>query len=170
LKRFLDLIKFLRSSKKIVLLIIIVAALTLLSSALISIWLSTFDDIRVPSVGTMITVGVGAYWDENCENKTEAIDWGVVWPGSSKNVTLYLQSQSNVATRLSVNATNWEPIGIMEYMNLTWDYNNSLVQPLQVIKVTLTLWFSSSSSFTNYLISNNVKEFSFDITVNVSEE
>lgn len=152
------------------LLIVIVAALTLLFSALISIWLSTIDDIRVPSIGTMITVGVGAYWDENCENKTETIDWGVVWPGSSKNITLYLQSQSNVATKLSMNATNWEPTGIMDYMNFTWDYNNSLVQRLQVIKVTFTLRFSSSSSFKNYLISNNVKEFSFDITVNVSEE
>ena len=162
--------KFLRSSKKIVLLIIIVAALTLLSSALASIWLSTFDEIKVPSIGTMRTIGVGAYWDEDCKNKTETIDWGVVWPGLSKNTTLYFQSQSNVATKLSVSATSWEPTGIMDYMNLTWDYNNTLVQPLQVIKVTLTLWFSSSSSFKNYLISNNVKEFSFDIIVNVSEE
>jgi hypothetical protein len=69
-------IAFLRSYKKTLLLILIVAAASLLITTAISILLSRITKLHIPSLGTIRTIGVEAYWDPNCENKTEAIDWG----------------------------------------------------------------------------------------------
>jgi len=71
-------IEFLRSSKRAILLIIITAVITLTISAVISIWLSRTITLHVPSLGTIKTIGVEVYWDENLEHKTETIKWGTM--------------------------------------------------------------------------------------------
>jgi len=164
-----SLIKSLRSSKRTILLIAITAVVTITISAIISIWLSKTINFYVPSLGNIKTIGVEAYWDENLENKTEVIDWGTTWPGSSKNFTLYIRSISNTETTLLLNTTNWKPSNISEYMNLSWSYNGTTLYPSETIQVTLTLTASSSSNFLLYLITNDVKEFSFDIIISASE-
>jgi hypothetical protein len=162
--------KFPRPSKKTVLLIFVVAAVTLLLSAAISIWLSQVTKLRVPSVGNVITIDLEAYWDKNCENETKQVDWGIIWPGSSKNVTFYLRSISNVNTRLNFNTTNWDPADISDYINLSWNYDGTPINPQEVVQVTLILSASSSYSFMEYLVTNNIIEFSFDINIDASEE
>ena len=117
----------------------------------------------------MKTVGVEAYWDPNRENKTETIDWGMVYPGSSKNVTFYIQSVSNLETILNLSTTNWNPANISNYMNLTWSYDGTPLSPGEVIQLTLTLSASPSDSFRNYLYAKEVKDFSFDIVIAASE-
>lgn len=167
---FDSLIKFLRSSKRTILVIIITAVITIAISAIASIWLSRISNFDVPSLGTIKTLGVEAYWDENLENKTETINWGTIWPGSSKNFTVYLRSISNTETTLLLNATNWNPANISEFMNLSWNYTNTTLYPGETIQVTLTLTTSSSNTFLLYLITNDVKEFSFDIIISTSEQ
>lgn len=167
---FNSLVKFLRSSKRKILVIIITAVITIAISAIISLWLSSINNIYVPSLGTIKTLGVEAYWDKNLENKTETISWGTIWPGSSKNFTLYLRSISNTETTLLLNATNWNPANISEYMNLSWNYNETILHPSETIQVTLILTTSSSNEFISYLINNDVKEFSFDIIISTLEQ
>jgi hypothetical protein len=162
--------KFPHPSKKTVLLILVVVAVTLLLSAAISMWLTKVNHLKIPSVGNVITLGVEACWDENCENKTEQVNWGTIWPGSSKNVTFYLRSKSNVDARLNLNTTGWSPPNVSNYMNLSWNYNGTPINPHQVVQVTLTLSASPSYSFIDYLVTNNVKEFSFDIIIYPPEE
>lgn len=167
--RFHSFIVFLRSSKKTILLILIVAIASIAITTTISILLSKINSLDVPSLGTIKTIGVEAYWDPNFENKTEIIDWGTIWPGSSINKTFYIRSVSNFKATLNLNATNWNPANISEYITLSWNYNGTLVNPGEIIQVTLTLSASSSNSFINYLIANDVKDFSFDITIDASE-
>jgi hypothetical protein len=162
--------KFPRPSKKTVLLILVVAAVTLLLSALISTWLTKVNNLNIPSVGNVMTLGVEAYWDENCKNKTKQVNWGTIWLGSSKNVTFYLRSVSNVDAQLNLNTTKWNPANVSDYLNLSWNYNGTPINPHQVVQVTLTLSASSSYSFMEYLITNNVKEFSFDINIDARTE
>jgi hypothetical protein len=154
----------------ILLLILVVAAVTLLLSTWISMWLTRVNHLRIPSVGNVLTLGVEAYWDENCENETNQVNWGTIGTGLSKNVTFYLRSKSNVDATLNLNTTNWSPTNVSNYMNLSWNYNETPINPHQVVKVTLTLSASSSYSFIDYLITNNVEEFSFDIIIYASEE
>jgi hypothetical protein len=127
---------FSRPSKKTLLIVLMVATVTILLSSALSIWLNEVTDLYIPSIGNVKTIGVEAYWDENIENKTEAINWDLIWLGSSKNVTLYLRSASNVETVLQLNTSNWNPKNISKYMILTWNYNGTPVQPSKVIHVS----------------------------------
>ena len=162
-------ISFLLSSKRIILLIIITAIITIIISATISMWLSRTLHFNVPSLGTIKTLGVEAYWNRNLENKTEIIDWGTIHVGSSRNVTFYLRSICNVETTLYLNATNWNPANISNYMSLSWNYNGTIIHPGEIIQVTLTLSASSSDAFLVYLITNDVRQFSLDIIIGTSE-
>jgi len=55
-------------------------------------------------------------------------------------------------------------------MNLSWNYNGTILHPGETIQVTLTLTTSSSNTFLLYLITNDVKDFNFDINISASEQ
>lgn len=170
------LTKFPRPSKKTLLLILVVAAITLLFSTLISMWLSKFDNLHVPSVGTLRTIGVEAYGGNITidEQGNQYINWSTIYTGASENRSFYLRSKSNVKTILNLTTANWTfydsenkiVTGFnASYLNLGWDYNNTLISPFEEIYVTLTLKASVESSFINALIINKVEKFSFDIII-----
>jgi len=161
--------KLQRPSKNTIMLILIVSVVTLLFSSALSLWLSEVTYLRVPSIGIIKTIGVEAYWDETLEYKTEVIDWDVIRLGSSKNVTFYVRSISNVKTVLQFNVTNWNPTNISKYMNLSWNYYGTPIDPIEVIDVTITLTATYSMPFIDYLIANDVKEFSIDIVISAIE-
>jgi hypothetical protein len=46
--------------------------------------LSKTSNLTVPSLGTVKTIGVETYWDQNRENKTEEINWDEMRVGTSK--------------------------------------------------------------------------------------
>jgi hypothetical protein len=168
--QFQSLIAFLNRSKKTLLLIIIVATASVAVSSLISIMLSKVDNLTIPTLGNIKTIGVEAYWDPNLENKTEVLDWGILSVGLSRNVTLYVRSISNYKITLNLNVTDWMPANISDYMTLSWDYNGTHLNPGEIIPVTLTLSTSYSDSFIFYLIDNDVQSFSLDIHIIASEE
>jgi len=157
-----------------------VAAVTLIVSGFVAIMLDGNGVFRLPSVGYIHTVGLKAYWDPTLQNETTQIDWGTVYPGSSNNVSFYLQSASNVPTTLQMTVANWTfrdandtiilgPAGITPYMNLTWNLENNTLATHQTITATLTLSIDSSQDFLNFLINNNITQFSMDITIQANE-
>ena len=177
---FTSLIEFLRRSKKTALLILVVAAITIALSTTISMFLSRINHLRIPSLGTIHTFGVEAYGGNiTLKDGIQYVDWGTIYPGTLTNRSLYLQSKSNVEAILMLETANWtyqdsdnhiitEPIN--SYMNLTWNYTETPISPGETIYVTLTLWASQDNSFINYLVTNNVKNFSFEIIIYASEE
>jgi len=164
-----SIFSFFRRQKKKLLLIVIVSTAAILISSVVSIWLSNFHNLTLPTIGTIKTVGVEAYWDPNCENKTETIDWETLWPGSTKNITLYIQSVSNVKTTLHLSTSNVNPANISEYLNLSWNYDGTPLNPKETIQLTLFLSTFGDESFIQYLIDNEVTEFSIDIYIIASE-
>ena len=163
--RFRSFIAFLNCSKKILLLIMIVAIASVAVTTTVSILLSKTANFSIPSLGNIKTIGVEVYWDQNRENKTETIDWDEIWLGSSKNVTVYIRSISNYEVTINLNATDWNPANVSEYMTLSWDYNGTPLNPGEIIQVTLTLSISYSPSFVSYLIAEDVKNFNVDIHI-----
>lgn len=153
------------SKKTMIMLILIAIGGTLALSTAISILLNRTTNLRVPSLGNIRTVGVATYWDRELENKTERINWGQIWPGKSSNITLYVKSISNVKTTLSLNASNWKPAGLSKYMNLSWNYNGTIVEPGEVIQVRLTLSVSDAIYYYGYILWNEIKDFDFDTII-----
>lgn len=174
--RFHSASDFLRRSKKTILLIIIVAAATLIVSGTISIILDDHNSISLPSVAYIHTLGVKAYWDPDLQNLSTEINWGILYPGSSNSVTLYLQSISNVPTRLRLTTANWTyidndnvvvagPSNSTSYMSLTWDYQGQVLNPNQTLQATLTLTAETSPGLNVLLMDSNVTQFAFDISI-----
>ena len=157
--RFNFLTKFPHPSKKTVLLVFAVAAITILLSAMISIWLSKVSNLKVPSLGTIETVGVEAYGgDINLTDGTQYILWGTIRPDTLTNRSFYLRSISNADIELNISATNWNPPDISGNLTLSWNYTGTPISPEEVIYVTLTLSTSGSDSLIIYLVPSNIRE------------
>lgn len=177
MKRLIEsFIESTRSPRKTLPLLLIIASLTIVLSAFSAVFLSSFYTLRVPNVGTIHTIGVQVFWDASLENKAKEIQWGTIYPGSSTNVTLYVQSISNVESVLKLQTANWVflnstdnvvsgPNGSTPYMALNWDYNNAPITPREAVRVTLTLFTKHSLEFIKFLIDNDVKNFGFDIII-----
>jgi hypothetical protein len=180
-----SLSKFLRPSRKTMLLIVVFALATLLLSTAISLWLykpiaetfyQTFNR-QLPSSVNIKTIGLKVYWDSNLTNESTMVTWPLALPGESYNTTLYFQSASNVNTYLELETTNWVFLNSngaivsgpsnnnTNFINLTWDYSNTVLSPKQIVPVTLTLSIDNSANMLEFLIDNQVTQFNFDMII-----
>ena len=159
----------LKASYKTLVLIAIVAVISIVSTSLISIMLSHSDDeIYLPSLGTIKTIDVETYWDPNGENRRENLTWNEIKiekldldeiKTETVNTTLYVKSVSNFRVTLNMFLTDWNPVEISDYLTISWDYNGTILNPGEIIPVTMTLSASSSDDFVNYLVENEITRF-----------
>ena len=147
----------------------IVAIISVASTTLVSILLSESDsDVYLPSLGTIKTIDVEIYWDPNGENKRETLSWDEIKTGTV-NTTVYVKSVSNFRVTLNLNITDWNPVEISDYLTISWDYNGTLINPGEIIPVTMTLSASSSDAFINYLVENEINRFDVAIHIVASD-
>jgi hypothetical protein len=135
-----------------------VVALTLLSGFMFVEVMSALEtSINVPNTGTISTVGVGAYWDSGCTNRTSTINWGVMQPGSQRSFTVYIRNEGTSAITLTQSTSNWNPSAASSYLGLAWNYNGQSINPGATVQVTFTLTVSASVT--------GVIGFSFDVAI-----
>lgn len=115
------------------------------------------SSVTIGSRGSVKALYFGVYWDSECSNPVSNIDWGIMEPGSSVNVTIYIRNEGNAPMRIALNATNWNPSNASHYMRLEWDYSGQILQPNENIKTVLFLVVS--------LDALKVTDFSFDILI-----
>jgi len=144
--------------------IAIFAILILCMSKLIVGWLS-FTRLISTKGNLQHPPNIAIYQDSNCTSPVSYINWGSLEPGMSRNTTMFIRNEGSEKVRLNLDATNWQPANISNYMNLTWNYKGAAVFPSETVEVTLTLSSSSSQGFTEYLVAYDVREFSFDIII-----
>jgi len=113
------------------------------------------------SVSAVETNGVGVYWDSNCSNIVPSIDWSTLYPGSVKNVTVYIRNEIAEPMYLILSTTNWNPSNASQYLNLGWNYPGQRMNPGEKLQITLTLSVSSHIQ--------GISNFSFDILVSGSD-
>jgi hypothetical protein len=111
----------------------------------------------IGSRGVVKTLGVGVYWDEECASAVSQIDWGVIEPGLSTNVAVYIRNEGNVPSYILLSTTNWDPPCTSEFMTLSWDCSGQALQPNEAIKTTLILSVSNALQ--------NVTDFDLDIVI-----
>ncbi len=135
-----------------------VCAILLLFSGPISGALT--KSLTLPSVGSVTGVGVGVYWDSGCSKVVSSIDWGVIQPGSTKDVMVYVRNEGNVAVTLSMQTKNWNPSTASSYITFSWSYGGQSINPNGVIQITLKLSVSPNIQ--------GITSFSFDIVITAS--
>lgn len=163
--RFDSFVRTMLRFKRTIALVIIVAITSMTLSTTIAMILSHKGNFTVTSFGTVKTIGVEVYWDQNRHNKIDTINWDEVWIGSSKTVTVYIRSVSNYKVTLNLKAINWEPEIISEYISLSWDYNGAELDPNEIINVTLILSVPNSQMFVDQLINGKISNFNVDINI-----
>jgi len=117
--------------------------------------------LTLRGTGDIRTIGVAAYWDSNCTKEVTTIDWGLIEPGSSKSVTIYLKNEGNTPITLSLNTTDWSPSNASDYLSLSWDYLGDEIKGGEVIRVSMTLTVSPNIS--------GITSFSFNIIITARE-
>ena len=160
---------FLKASYKTIIVVAIVAIIAVASTSLVSMMLSQSDsDVYLPSVGTIKTIHVETYWDPNGENRRETLSWDEIkieklgWDEIKTepvSTTLYVKSASNFRVTLNIFPTDWSPVEISDYITISWDYNGTIINPGEIIPVTMTLSVSSSDAFIKYLVENEITRF-----------
>ena len=112
--------------------------------------------IRIPGMTAVKVFGGELYWDSAAQNEVALIDWGNVFRGEAKNVTVYLKNTGDLAvTGFVLNTENFVP-NHPEWFTLSWSLSVSRLEPAQVIQVVLTLMVSQSAEGS---------VFSFDIVI-----
>jgi hypothetical protein len=165
----------LKSSYKTLVLVAIVAVVSVASTSLVAIMLShSEDEIYLPSLATIKTIEVETYWDPNGENRRENLTWNEIQiqkldgdevKMNQVNTTVYVKSVSNFRVTLNMSLTDWNPVEISDYLTISWDYNETILNPGEIIPVTMTLSASSSDAFINYLVENEITRF--DVVIHI---
>lgn len=107
----------------------------------ITFMVNGFIDVtrRINSFGELHLIGVEAYWDQNCTDIVRWVDWGIIEPGDNSTVSFYVKNKGTNNATLSINASNWEPLNASRYLTLSWNYSGAVLQPEQLVPVTLIL-------------------------------
>ena len=109
----------------------------------------------IGSGGKVKAFGVGVYWDSGCGSAVYYIDWGLVEPGLSSDVTFYVRNEGNYPVALFLGAENWSPENASDYLSLSWDYAGGTISLGETVKVTLSLAASADTE--------SITDFSFDV-------
>ncbi len=107
--------------------------------------------------GSLKSLGIGVYWDPECTDSTSSLDWLLLEPGSSHDVTLYLKNEGNSALTLSMATENWNPGSAPDYMTLTWNREGQQINPNEAIGSVITLAVSETVQ--------GIDSFSFDMVI-----
>jgi hypothetical protein len=175
-------LRFLYRSRKLILLIAVIVLITLVFNFLIFSWIGNNadsnnnnedEDRTIPARGTIDVRGLEIYGGDiiTADSGSVYLYWGELTLGASKNASFYVLSNSNVNVTLGLNVTAWDPAGLEDYFNISWDYNGTELSSgpdREPIFVTLNLKVASSKEFIDFLIDNSVTSFGFDITVYAS--
>jgi hypothetical protein len=99
------------------------------------------------------TQSIGVYWDKQCTKPVTSVDWGLLTPGQTGYLTLYVRNEGNQSIVLVERASNWKPSYGSRYLGFSWQASNlkidagKVVDTVQALHATLQAGMMSSFSF-----------------------
>lgn len=143
------------NKKRILIIAAVIGLIALIGTT--SVYAVVQYNASIHAKGSIAGIGIKIFSDAGLSNEVTEIDWGLREPGSSKTYTVYIENTKNTPATLSMYTSNWDPAVANDYMTLTWDYDDSVLQPQGVITVTFTLTVDAEVS--------GITNFDFQITV-----
>jgi hypothetical protein len=111
-----------------------------------------------PTQGSITsTANIDLYTDPQTSNLCTQIDWGTLTEGTTATHTLYVKNVGTTNKTLHLTATGWTPTATATLMTLSWNKENTTLNPGSVIAATLTLSAAQDMA--------DVDSFSFNIIV-----
>jgi hypothetical protein len=109
------------------------------------------------STGSVKAINVEVYWDDQCTQVVESVDWGTPEPGDSLIKTIYVKNTGNSQMILNMSCSEWDPAGVDSYLDLSWNRDGAIIDVDEVVQAILTFSVSESIS--------GVTDFSFNIII-----
>jgi hypothetical protein len=104
------------------------------------------------------TANIGIYSDSACTQPLSAIDWGNLTVGTTSNYLVYVKNMGNVRQTISLSANAWVPSTAAQYLDVTWDQNNTALNPAQVVTGNIKLAVAT-------IVDTDITTFSNNITI-----
>ena len=139
----------------------VLVAVIALSASVIALQGMSGMITRFRSSGEVLTKGVGLYEDSACNVTISELTWGMVEPGSTEYIETYVRNEGNVPVKLYLYADNWSPSNASLYIDFGWDYDNSVLNSDDVLKVNFYLRMSADV--------HNLVDFTFDVLIDAVE-
>ncbi len=130
---------------------LIAAVLTLTTIAALS------ASQNVDLEGTITAVNVEVYFDAGCTQPCSTIHVGALSPGSTFTQTVYIKNTGTVPVTLTMTTNNWNPTDASNYLTLSWNRQNYLLNEGLYREATLTLTVKSDT--------DDLATFSFSATI-----
>jgi hypothetical protein len=124
-----------RLQKRRFVLVLILVTLLLFAAYRLFFW-----DSSVPSASAVEAEGsLGVYWDANCSQRVDSIDWGTLTLGETKEVIVYVRNEGNQTLILALTTLNWQPENASVWVHFSWTCQTIEVGTGQTVKVTQNL-------------------------------
>jgi hypothetical protein len=115
----------------------------------------------VASNGTVSSVNVGVYTNNQCNQNCTSLTWGTIDPGDSTSKTVYVKNTGTVRITISMTTESWTPTNANNYLTLTWNRQNTVLDPGESVPATITLSVDSNTG--------SLTSFSFNIVITGAE-
>ena len=94
----------------------------------------------IPSDGTVTSAAnIGVYTDSDCTQNCTHISWGTLNPDTTTSKTVYVKNTGTVPITLTMTTESWTPTDADDYLTLTWNQQNTILDPDETTPATLTL-------------------------------
>ncbi len=114
----------------------------------------------ISSSGTVMIVSspdLDIFSDNQCTQTLSSFDWGSIEPGASVTKTIYIKNTGDVPLTLAMVTSGWSPSVAENFMELTWNREDSVLAVGQTISTVLTLKVDSAIS--------DITDFSVNIVI-----
>jgi archaellum component FlaG (FlaF/FlaG flagellin family) len=115
----------------------------------------------IPSNGTVSAANVGVYTDNQYTQNCTNINWGTLTPNSTTNKTIYIKNTGTVPITLTMTTENWTPTTATDHLTLTWNQQNTILNPDETTPAELTLTVNPDT--------DDLTNFNFNILITGTE-
>ena len=117
---------------------------------------SRLRDLTSGASAAQATGNIRIYWDINCTRTVYSMDWGIMSPGETKEIVLYIKNEGNESVLLAISPTNFSPTEASTYLSFTWSCTTNRIESNKTVEVTQSLNISPHTK--------TISNFSFDLT------
>ena len=116
---------------------------------------------KIPATGKIRTVDIAVFSDPTCFVQLTSIDWGLISPGETKNLTIYVKSLSTVDAVLFLGSEDWVPSHSASFIQLSWNRAGTAIKAGEVVSALVSLRVDPAIQ--------NVASFSFIMVFTATE-
>jgi len=109
-----------------------------------------FPVSRGATTTTIDSDSLSVFWDLQCTDEVDSINWGTLSPGSLKKENIFVRNEGDTYLSFIIETTDWSPVSTSEFISLNYNEDNTVVGPDKVLRVPLQLSVSSDIKSVTY--------------------